>query len=251
MIEINLLPGAKKAKRSASSSIDLKAMFSDFGQRIKDPWLISAIAGAVIGLGAVGFMYTRSSAKQTALTEELQKAVQDSTRFAAVLKERDVAEAQRDSVVRQIAIITAIDAARYVWPHIMDEVVKALPPYTWVKSLQQTSAVPTVPPEVEAGVSGSTVGKSRAALQAEAEEAAAARVITLRLIGQSVDVQAITRFLTQLGDSPWFDGVTLTSTQNVLAQPTNKEVFEITIDMRLSRPDSTQIRRVPLTIGVR
>jgi Tfp pilus assembly protein PilN len=251
MIEINLLPGAKKTKRSASSSIDFKAMFSDFGQRIKDPWLISAVVGSVIGLGAVGFLYYRSSAKQAAMTEELQKSVQDSTRFAAVLKERDVAEAQRDSVVRQIAIITAIDASRYVWPHIMDEVVKALPPYTWVKSLQQTSAVPNVSPEVEAGVSSSTVGKSRATLQAEAEEAAASRVITLRLIGQSVDVQAITRFVRQLGDSPWLDAVTLSRTENVLAQPTNKEVFEFTIDMRLARPDSTQIRRVPLTIGVR
>jgi Tfp pilus assembly protein PilN len=205
----------------------------------------------VVGLGAVGFMYTRASAKEAALTEELQKNVQDSTRFAAVLKERDAADAQRDSVVRQIAIIRAIDGTRFIWPHVMDEINKALPPYTWVRSLQQTSAVPLVAPEVEAGASKSTVGKSKATLQAEADEAAAARVITVRLVGQSVDLQAITRFITQLEDSPWLEGVNITSTQDVLAQPTNKEVKEFTIDMRISRPDSTAVRRVPMTIGVR
>jgi Tfp pilus assembly protein PilN len=251
MIEINLLPGAKKSKRSASSSIDFKAMFSGFGERIKDPWLISAIAGAVIGLGAVGFMYYRSSAKEAELTDLEQKAVQDSTRFAAVLKERDVAEAQRDSVTRQIAIIKSIDGARYVWPHVMDEVMKALPQYTWVKSLQQTSAVPTVAPEIEAGVGSSSVGKSKAALQAEADEAAAASILSVRLVGQSVDLQAITRFVRQLEDSPWLESVTLSRTEDVLAQPSNKEVKEFTIEMRIARPDSTHIRRVPLTIGVR
>jgi Tfp pilus assembly protein PilN len=251
MIEINLLPGAKKSKRSASSSIDFKAMFGDLGSRIKNPWMITGVASTIVGLGVIAFLYTRSSAKEADLADQVEKAVQDSTRFAAVLRERDIAEAQRDSVVRQIAIIRAIDGARYVWPHIMDEVVRALPQYTWVKSLQQTSAVPSVAPEVEAGVGSSSVGKSKATMQAEAEEAAASRVLTVRMVGQSVDLQAITRFYRQLEDSPWFEGVTLTNTQNVVAQPSNKEVIEFTVDMRISRPDSTQIRRVPLTIGVR
>jgi Tfp pilus assembly protein PilN len=250
MIEINLLPGAKKAKRSGGSSVDFRAMFSGIGDRVKDPWLISGVVGVIIGLGAVGFMYWRSDAKQTALEEDLQKAKQDSIRYASVIRERDNAEAQRDSVVRQIAIIRAIDGSRFVWPHVMDEVARALPQYTWIKSLQQTSAVPAVSPEAEAGVSGSSVGKSRAALQAEADEAAAARVITVRLVGQSVDLQAITRFVRQLEDSPWLEA-NLTQTQDVVAQPSNKEVKEFTIEMRITRPDSTHIRRVPLTVGVR
>src|SRR5262245_35950170 len=129
MIEINLLPGAKKAKRSAGASFDVKALFANFGERFKDPWLISAVVGAAVGLGAVGFMYARSSAKEAELTETLQRATQDSINFSAVLKERDIAEAQRDSVVRQIAIIKAIDGSRFIWPHVMEEVLKALPQY--------------------------------------------------------------------------------------------------------------------------
>jgi Tfp pilus assembly protein PilN len=251
MIEINLLPGAKKAKRSGGASFDFRAMLGDVTQRIRDPWLISAVVGVLIGGGAVGFMYWRTSARETELTETVQRAVQDSIRNAAVLREQGIAEAQKDSVFRQIAIIKAIDASRYIWPHVMDEVYQALPQYTWIRSLQQTSAVPSVPPEVEAGVRGSSAGKSRAALQAEAEEAAAASVITVRLVGQSVDLQAITRFVRQLEDSPWLENVTFNGTQDVIAQPSNKEVKEFTIEMRVSRPDSTHIRRVPLTVGVR
>ena len=251
MIEINLLPGARKAKRSRTATIDFRALLGDIGSRVRDPWLISAVVGVAIGLGSVGVMYWRTTAYDSALTEAEQKAVQDSTRYASVIRERTVAEAQRDSVVRQIAIIRSIDATRYVWPHVLDEVVRALTPYTWIKTLQQTSAVLAVSPEVEAGVASTGGAKSKAAAQAEADEAAAANIVTVRLVGQTVDIQALTRFVRQLEDSPWLENVTLASTQDVLVQPSNKEVKEFTLDMRIHRPDSTFIRRVPLTIGVR
>jgi Tfp pilus assembly protein PilN len=251
MIEINLIPGARKAKRSKAAAIDFRALVGDISQRISDPWLISAVVGVVIGLGAVGFMYWRTGARETALTDELQKAVQDSTRYAAVLRERNLAEAQRDSVDRQVRVIRAIDGSRFVWPHVLDEVMRALPPYTWLRAMQQTSAVPAVPPEVEVGVSKGAGSKSAAARQAEADEAAAAAVITLRLVGQTVDLQALTRFVRELEDSPWLDAVTLARTEAVLAQPSNKEVTEFTIEMRIARPDTSFIRRVPLVVGVR
>ena len=248
MIEINLLPGARKTKRSRTATIDFRALLGDIGSRVRDPWLISAVVGVAIGLGSVGFMYLRTTSKESALTVEEQKAVQDSTRYASVIKDRTVAEAQRDSVTRQIAIIRLIDGNRYVWPHVLDEINKALTPYTWIKSLAQTSAVPAVTPEVEAGVGGT---KTKATAQADAEEAVAASVITIRLVGQTVDIQALTRFVRQLEDSPWLDNVNLARTEDVVIQPSNKEVKEFTLDMRISRPDSTFIRRVPLTVAVR
>lgn len=249
MIEINLIPGARKAKRSRSAAIDFRAIMGDIGSRIRDPWLITAVVGVTLGLGSVGFMFWRTSAKETALLADEQKAVQDSTRYASVIKDRSVAEAQRDSVVRQIAIIRSIDGERFIWPHIMDEVNKAVTPYTWIRSLTQTSAPPAVPPEVEAGVGS---GKSsKAAAQADAEEAAAARVITIRIVGQTVDIQSLTRFVRQLEDSPWLENVNLVKTDDVIVQPANKEVKEFTLDLKVHRPDSTFIRRVPLTVGVR
>ena len=251
MIEINLLPGARKAKRSRSMNFDVRALLGDFSERVRDPWMLTAVFGVIIGLGATGFMFWRTNSRATELADQLQTAVQDSTRYAAVIADRNNAEAQRDSVVRQIAIIRTIDRSSFVWPHVLDEVMRALPPYTWLMSLQQTSAVPAVSPEVEAGVSGASAGKTPSARRAEAEEAAAANEITVRIVGQSVDVQAVTRFVRLLQDSPWLDNVNLSRTEDVMAQPSNKQVKEFTIDMRIVRPDSTFIRRVPLTIGVR
>lgn len=252
MIEINLLPGGRKTKRARSgASFDFRALVGDLSTRVRDPWLLTAVAGVVIGLGAVGFMYWRTSARDAALTADVQKAVQDSTRYATVIRERSLAEAQRDSVLRQIAIIRSIDGTRYVWPHVLDEVMRALPPYTWLQSLQQTSAVPAVSPEVEAGVSTGAAGKSKAMAQAEADEAAAASTVTMRIVGQTVDLQALTRFARLLEESPWLENVVIARTEDVLAQPSNKEVKQFTLDMRIHRPDSSFIRRVPLTIGVR
>jgi Tfp pilus assembly protein PilN len=251
MIEINLLPGARKGKRSRGAAIDFRSLFANIGERVRDPWLATAVVGVALGITATGFMYWRTSAREKALIETERTAVADSTRFASVLREMTTATAQRDSLTLQIRVITAIDRSRYVWPHVMEEVSRALPPYTWLRSMQQTSAVPAVSPEVEVGVSKAAGGKSAAAAQAEAEEAAAASAVSMRLVGQTVDIQALTRFVRQLEDSPWLENVTLARTENVLAQPANKEVTEFTIEMRISRPDSTHIRRVPLTVGVR
>ena len=51
----------------------------------------------------------------------------------------------------QIEIIQAIDNNRYVWPHVLDEVSRSLPSYTWLTSMQQTSAAP-VPPGADAAL---------------------------------------------------------------------------------------------------
>ncbi len=251
MIEINLLPGARKTKRTRGASFDFRAAFASVSERVRDPWLATAVVGVAIGIGATAFMYMRTSAREKDLAEKERTAVADSTRFAAVLAEMTAATAQRDSLLRQIQVIRTIDGSRFVWPHVMEEVSRALPPYTWLRSLQQTSAVPAVGPEAEAGVSKGGSGKSAAAAKAEADEAAVAAAVTLRIVGQTVDIQALTRFVRQLEDSPWLENVTLARTENVLAQPANKEVTEFTIEMRISHPDSTQIRRVPLTVGVR
>lgn len=247
MIEINLNPGGRKAKRTGGSSVDYRAVLGNIRQRIRDPWLATAVIGSVIGLGATGFMYWSTSRRAASLLAEETTAVQDSTRYSSVLREMNTAQAQRDSVTRQIAVISSLDRSRYVWPHVLDEVSRALPSYTWLTALQQTSAVVSVAPEVAAGVSKT----SAASAQATAEEAAAAAVVTMRIVGQSVDVQAITRFVRQLQDSPWFKTVTLASTEDVMSQPANKEVKQFTIDITLQQPDSTQIRRVPLTVRVR
>ncbi|HLA91577.1 MAG TPA: PilN domain-containing protein [Gemmatimonadaceae bacterium] len=250
MIEINLLPGARKAKRGRAAKVDFGAVFGNLSAKIRDPYLIGAIASVVVALLAVGGMWLYQNRRVASLTERETVAVQDSTRYAAVIAQRSAAEAQRDSVVRQINIIRAIDGSRFIWPHVLDEVSRALPPYVWLRQLNQTSAVSNLSPEIEAGLSGEAKGKSKLAAQADSA-AAAAGTLTWRIIGQTVDIQAMTRFMKQLDASPWIENVQLTKTDLVILQPGNKEATEFTLDMKLQQPDSAAIRLVPLKILVR
>jgi Tfp pilus assembly protein PilN len=251
MIEINLLPGARKQKRSRSAAFDFGAVLGNVAARIRDPFLIAAVVSVVLALLAVGGLFLYQNSKMNALTEHETKSTQDSTRYAAVIGQRRAAEEQRDSVIRQINVIRAIDGSRYIWPHILDEVSRALTPYTWLKSLVQTSAVPSLSPEVEAGL-GAGDAKNKTKLEAKADsDAVAATQLSFRIVGQTIDIQALTRFITQLEASPWIENVVLVKTENTTVQPGNKDAIEFTLDMKLQKADSSAIRRVPLSVAVR
>ena len=102
MIEINLLPGSgnKARKGGAGPKLNIGASLG-IRDRVRDPWLAGAISSAVVGLPSSALLDDAGSPRG-ALDEALQKAVQDSTRYASVLRERETAEAKRDTVVRSL-----------------------------------------------------------------------------------------------------------------------------------------------------
>ena len=105
--------------------------------------------------------------------------------------------------------------------------------------------------EVEAGLNA-TNAKNKTKLEAKADsEAVAASTLSFRIVGQTIDIQALTRFYTQLEASPFIENVVLVKTESVVVQPGNKEAIEFTLDMKLQKADSSFIRRVPLTVAVR
>lgn len=234
MIEINLLPSAKKKKaRGATTSggpkFDFGAAMGSVSARLRDPWLIFAVVGMVIGLAATGVQWVTQSRKEAALTEQLNVAVQDSARYASVLAQRRTAEAQRDSIQKQIAVIASLDGNRFVWPHVLDEISRALPTYTWLNTVAQTNPAATASPEATA--------------------AGTAPPVAIRVIGYTVDVQALTIFMTQLEASPFLANVNLVVSE--LATVEGKQVTEFTLTMQYSKPDPSVIRTVPLTVAVR
>src|SRR5579862_2986755 len=186
MIEINLLPGAGKKARGKAGGPDVGSKVTAGLSQLKEPYLILCVVSLLASGGVIGFMYTQQTAKSQELTATEQKQVQDSTRYAAVLREKKKAETQRDSVMHQLNIIKTIDNNRFVWPHIMDEISRALPQYTWLTSVQQTSAVQVV------GMAD-TAKKSKKA-KAEMEDEPAPK-LTFKVTGNTVDIQALTRFM--------------------------------------------------------
>jgi Tfp pilus assembly protein PilN len=232
MIEINLLPGASRKAKGRRTGLSLGAVLGDAQSSVRDPWMIGAVASVIVAVGAVAFMYTTQSSRSSELAVREEQAVADSARFATVLRSRSRAEAKRDSVQRQLDVIRAIDSDRFVWPHLMDEISRALPPYTWLKTLS-TAAPQAVP--------ASTAADSTTPIRPEPAR--------FRLTGNTVDIQALTRFMKLLEASPFIQSVQLARSEMALVD--GKEVTEFTLDAQYERPDSAAITTAPISLSVR
>jgi Tfp pilus assembly protein PilN len=246
MIEINLLPGAgKKQSRRAGGGASIAAMASGVVAKVADPFLVAAVLSVIVSAVAIGGAYWYQRAREVRLEGQLQTAEQDSIRYAAVIREKRRAESQRDSVVRQVELIRSFDNKRFVWPHLMDEVSRALPPYTWVVSITQTNTQP-----VESAPPGGKPAKAgdKPAGPPPVDSTSVPKVM-FRLVGNTVDIQALTRFMKLLEASPFIENVQLEKSAIILVD--GKEVTEFALTAAYQSPDASVIKTVPVSLSVR
>jgi Tfp pilus assembly protein PilN len=214
MIEINLRPGTKRAKGKPGFSASLSSL-KGLGEKIKDP---VRLGSAVLCLGIIGFvafMQLRASSTIDDLEPKLTQARTENQRFRAFLSQKRRLESVRDSIGAQILTIRNVDGDRYVWPHILDEVSRAVPPYTWLIN------VAILPP-----------GPQPAPLDSLAPVVVPPVLIEIK--GRTMDIQGYTRLLRQLEDSPYLKDVTAVSAQTVVDQ--NRAVTEFVLRATFSRP---------------
>lgn len=236
MIEINLLPGLKRKAAGGGARFkmpNLGAVLSN----VKDPWLLGAIAAGIVAIGGNAALYTLNTARLSRLDTVLAGVQSEKRRYDAVAAQKRQAERARDSLAAELAIIRSIDADRFIWPHLLDEITKALPQYTWVTQIQALTSAPAA-----TTTTGTTTGTASA-------EAVAPTDTHVSVDGRTVDIQAYTTFLRQLTASPWITDVTATRASTVIEQ--DRPVTEFNITLRYKRADSLYIRSVPLVESVR
>jgi len=272
MIEINLLPGdAKKKKRAkATSGSGLKLefhpgrWFAGLSEKITDKYMLGAVAAVGVSGALIALLFISQTARAALLDSRESKAVKDSAQYSAVLTAKARAEATRDSLYQQIAIIKSIDDSRYLWSHLMYEISNALPQYTWLTSIEQTSAAKSV------AAADTTTKKASAAAASDSsnnklsprEKAAAsnrarkarsdslfadAKTIKFKIVGHTVDIQALTRFMKSLEASPFIQNVQLSRSD--LVQAEGKEVTEFTLEAETQPPPPFAIKTVPLVVS--
>lgn len=235
MIEINLRPGQKRA-RGGSPLAGLQAQLSGLRERMRDPLPLVAAGVVVLAVLFLGWSWFKTARDLSALEPQLEQARAENARFRNFVMQKRKVELIRDSLVAQIQVLQQVDGERYVWPHVMDEVTRALPPYTWLVDLGTSGAAPA----------------SAAARAALADSTAVDSVpppLALQINGRTVDVQAFTRFLRQLEASPWLSGVQPISAQTVIQDDRPVTAFSIRAVFR--KADSAYIRTVPLSQSVR
>jgi Tfp pilus assembly protein PilN len=250
MIEINLRPGNGKKSRSRGAPLagfDAAGTLGALAGRVKDPFLIGAIVAVLAAAGAVGWLHTTQAAEAAQLADREAQALRDSTRFHAVIAERRKALAERDSVLRTLHVIRSIDDARFVWAHVLDEVSLALPAYTWLTELKQTST-----PPVPAAAPDSAAAADSGAAGVPSEHPPEPRrdpPLKFRVVGHTVDIQALTLFMKQLEASPFIQRVQLARSEMVMED--QREVTRFQLEAEFEAPATGAVRTIPVTLSER
>ena len=267
MIEINLLPGAARKNKGRGSGFNPSAAFANVGEQFKDKYLLGTIGAVSVALAAVAGMYLYQSHQEQVVNDRERQAASDSARFASVLIARNKAEMKRDSVYQQLAIIKSIDDSRFTWPHLLEVIDRALPSYTWLTSIEQTSAITTTA-AVEVDTSAAARKTAKSDTSKKRTTAADSALVTrqnrmhadslfniagpstmFQIIGQTVDIQALTLFMKNLAASPFIKNVQLMRSD--LVTTNNKDVTEFQIEAETAVPPASLLQTVPLSIAVR
>lgn len=211
MIEINLLPGStKRAARRGRRAPGMPKI------KLRVPAvdrMVAIVAAAwLLGLGGTGWMHFSTASRAADLKVELASAVRDSARYAAQRAQGDSLAAQQAIIAQKLEIIQQIDAGRYVWPHILDEVSRAVPAYVWLVNM--TNAAP--------GTSAPRV----------------------RVEGMAGTTFALTQFMENLELSPFLQSVRLIS--SVQQTVDNRSVHNFLVEVGFREPPPDAIQTVPL-----
>lgn len=215
MIEVNLLPGGRKRKRSKRSlSFSLPSIGGFAGA---DRWVVGAGTLVVVSLLSIGWLFLSVAGEAEELEVSIEEAVRDSARLAEVIERAEGLQARRDSIAQRVDIIQQIDGNRYVWPHILDEVARALSDYTWLDRLEQV-----------------TTGDP----------------LVVRIEGRAGTIFALTSFMEALEASAFLRRTELISTDQLTASQENgRRVYEFTLEAEYTEPPIDLVETEPLFDG--
>ena len=251
MIQVNLLPGS--SSKSGERSLNFGGFLSGALASVHDKFLVSAVGTVSAVVLIVGFLFMGQSARERTLVEREIRAMQDSARYTVALAAKVKAEATRDSLYHQVAIIKSIDDSRYLWPHLLEEISNSLPQYTWLTIVTQTSEPPsaTIQDTSTRRRPAADTSKTQTAAQKKARAdsviAAASRATKFRIVGHTVDIQALTLFMKTLEASPFIQNVQLTRSDMVLVD--TKELTEFQLEAESQKPPPFLVRTVAMSVG--
>jgi Tfp pilus assembly protein PilN len=212
MIEINLLPGAEKRKKRKTGggfSLKLPENLPEF-----DRMMAFIVAAWIAGPLIAAYMYFGIQGQKADVQAAVDQAVRDSARYAQLIQTQASLRARQDTIAQKLTLIQEIDAGRYIWPHIMDEISRALPPYTWLQAIDQ----------VQGGTNP-----------------------TFQVQGRTGNIRALTRFMDALEASPFLRNIQLISTEQ--AQIGNDEssiVNNFVLSGAYETPPMEMVETVPL-----
>lgn len=221
MIEVNLHPDGGKARRGGGKKFALPAALTRLtgkrggrGQGESDVWTKVAIVVPLLTLLVVGWLWFTQRSARSELDSRLVTAVEDSTRLADLRSLSDSLNRRDRTISERLELVKALDDGRFVWPHLLDEISRAMPSYTWLTEIRRTQPLPALEVQID---------------------------------GLAANPLAITRFVRNLQESPYVGRVRIIGSQQEFVDNVAAQAFRITITYEAPPPDLT--RSEPLVGG--
>jgi Tfp pilus assembly protein PilN len=203
------------------------------------------MAGLAVLLALLGaYWFWTSGQTRGGLQAQVDAEAADSVRLERTIALMKTLDTRRDTIDRKMEVIRQVDTRRYVWPHLMDEVSRATPPFMWLTKLaavEDEEAAPPPAPAQPAAPADTAKGDSAAAAAAPAGPAPGP-VFTLE--GNAGSTEALTRFMKNLEASPMIREVSLVTSERDDVQ--GRTVLKFTLEARWEEPDSAFVETVPL-----
>jgi type IV pilus assembly protein PilN len=134
MVRINLLSQTEKKKKGgAIGAPSLPRLSGGKGFPVPLP-LLGGVFLLLLLAGAV-FLYFNQNSRLASLEERIDVAKQDSTRYSRAIGKMREIESSQAAIAARIQAIQEVDQGRFRWAHIMEELSRSLPEYTWLTSV--------------------------------------------------------------------------------------------------------------------
>lgn len=221
MIEVNLHPTGGKGSRFSGRkfSIRLPAVLNRGGGRgggesVRDVWTTVAIVVPALVVLAIGFLWFTARSERSELEASLAHAVEDSTRLADLRSLSDSLISRDIRIQERLTLVQSLDGGRYVWSHLLDEISRAMPAYTWLTLVRRDAPLPDLRVQVD---------------------------------GLAANPLAITRFVRNLQNSPYVSEVRIMGSQQQLIDNVAAQAFQLMVSYEA--PPEELIRSEPFLGG--
>lgn len=143
MIEIDLLPESLRpqARGNGDGLAPRVARIDLLGLAL---WV-----SALIVPPAVLSLWWTQRAEAVKLEARLEAASADSAKFAEIRAASDSLAERFREIGERVALVERLDRNRFAWPHMLDEISRALPPFAWLISVRQLSPPPALAVELQ------------------------------------------------------------------------------------------------------
>lgn len=150
MIEVDLHPDRKRGGGDRRGlALPSLGRVPGWHDARADPWHAAFLACLVLVPLVVGGLWLSVRNDRSELRTEIERVRSDSARFGGIATLGDSLAARREALRERIATVRSLDRGRFVWPHLMDELSRALPDGAWLTAVTTESPLPDLRVQIE------------------------------------------------------------------------------------------------------